>query len=138
MYNTCIVTQTEQKMIKFGTTLNTSGVGYWSNKAKAVKCVGINVNYISEDKDFGELTVGFDLSTWDVNKDGLIYTDPQFIKELRQALNEAGLAGADVSYSEQGMQGEDYVSLDVGKEFLDSFKEIAPELYASAYHKSNG
>jgi hypothetical protein len=29
--------------------------------------------------------------------------------------------GSDVSYSEQGMQGDDYVSCDIGKPFLDSW-----------------
>ena len=37
----------------------------------------------------------------------------------------------DVSYTEQGMQGTDYVSLDVGQTFLN---ECAP-LYRFAVHK---
>jgi hypothetical protein len=32
-------------------------------------------------------------------------------------LNAHGLPGKDVEYSEQGMQGDDYVSLDAGTEF---------------------
>jgi hypothetical protein len=28
----------------------------------------------------------------------------------------------DLCYSEQGMQGDNYVSLDVGKDFLDSWR----------------
>jgi hypothetical protein len=125
-------------MIKFGATLNTDGSGYWSNAVRAVKCTGLNLNYVSEEGDFGELTIGFDLSTWNPEEDGLIYTDRQFIKELRTALNEAGLAGDDVDYSEQGMQGDDYVSFDVGQKFIDSFKEIAPELYTKVYTAVNG
>jgi hypothetical protein len=32
------------------------------------------------------------------------------------------LHGADVGYSEQGMQGDDYVSLDVGESFIASWE----------------
>jgi hypothetical protein len=125
-------------MIKFGATLNTDGSGYWSNAVRAVKCTGLGITYINEEGDFGELTIGFDLSTWNPDVDGLIYTDNRFLSELRVALNEAGLDGEDVTYSEQGMQGDDYVSLDVGQKFLDSFKEIAPEMYTKVYTAVNG
>lgn len=117
-------------MIKFGATLNTDGSGYWSNVAKPVKCKGIDIGYINDEKDFGELCVYFDIATWDVDKDGLIYTDRQFIAELKEALIESGIDATSISYSEQGMQGDDYVSLDVGKEFIDSLMEIAPEVFA--------
>jgi hypothetical protein len=51
----------------------------------------------------------------------LIYTDRTFERELREFLDSQGLVGKDVSYSEQGMQGDDYVSCDIGKPFLDSW-----------------
>jgi hypothetical protein len=41
-------------------------------------------------------------------------------------LVEQGLTA--VTYSEQGMQGDDYVSLDVGKDFLDSWSAKFGEL----------
>jgi hypothetical protein len=102
-------------------TLNTGGGGYWSNTAQAVTIVDMQLGYISDELDFGELRVYFDTETWDVNKQGLIYTDRQFERELREFLTAHGLVGKDVSYSEQGMQGDDYVSCDVGKRFLDSW-----------------
>jgi hypothetical protein len=40
---------------------------------------------------------------------------------LQDFLNQHGLTGKDVDYSEQGMQGNGYVSCDVGKPFLDSW-----------------
>ncbi len=100
--------------------LNTNGRGLWSNVAKAVTIVDMKLGYIADEKDFGELCVYFDKS-WEVDKDGLIYTDRQFEKELREFLNSHGLAGDDVDYSEQGMQGDDYVSCDVGEKFLNSW-----------------
>ena len=114
-------------MIKFGTTLHTNGTGYWSSVAKEVKCSHIGLPYVSEDQDFGELRVYFDLNSWNPDNDGLIYTDKMFINELRSKLNEIGFAGNDVDYSEQGMQGDNYVSLDVGEEFIKRWFSIIPE-----------
>ncbi len=101
--------------------LHTGGGGYWSNTQRAVRIVNMGLGYISDELDFGELRVYFDTSTWDVEQDGLIYTDRKFERELREFLNTQGLVGKDVSYSEQGMQGDDYVSCDVGKKFLKSW-----------------
>ena len=92
---------------------NTNGMGYWSRTAKAVEIVDMRINYVSDEKDFGELCVYFNTDTWDVNTMGLIYTDKQFMRELKAFLDTQGLPGKDVSYSEQGMQGDNYVSCDI-------------------------
>ena len=99
---------------------NTSGDGYWSDVAKPVEIVDMRLGYVSDEGDFGELCVYFNTDTWDVEKDGLIYTDSQFYEDLQAFIKQQGLV-VDLCYSEQGMQGEDYVSLDVGKDFLDSW-----------------
>ena len=111
-------------MIKFNTTLRTNGKGYWSNKARAVDVTKLSVPYVSDEGDFGELRVYFTKDSWDVDNDGLIYTDKQFMTELRTALTNAGFDGNDVDYSEQGMQGNTFVSLDVGPSFLTSWTNI--------------
>jgi hypothetical protein len=98
--------------------LNTGGGGYWSNTKTAVLVTDIKLGYVADDKEFGELCVYFDTGTWDIEELGLIYTDRQFLKELREFLEQHGLPGKDVDYSEQGMQGDNYVSLDVGAKFL--------------------
>ena len=65
------------------------------------------------------------------SKHGLIYTDRQFLRELRAFLDAHGLPGADVDYSEQGMQGDNYVSLDIGKDFLRAWSaKFAVDLQA--------
>ncbi len=99
---------------------NTDGSGYWSNVAKAVEITDMRLGYLDEEREYGELGVYFNTDTWDVNKDGLIYTDRQFRIDLMEFIKQHGLV-VDLCYSEQGMQGEDYVSLDVGKDFLDSW-----------------
>jgi hypothetical protein len=117
-YNRVIATKEREMNV----VLNTGGGGYWSNTKTAVLVTDIKLGYVADDKEFGELCVYFDTGTWDVNKLGLIYTDKQFLAELRKFLIQHGLPGKDVDYSEQGMQGDDYVSLDVGAKFLQAWE----------------
>ena len=115
--------------MKIFTTLSTGGDGYWSNTAKDVDVTMLDLQYISNDKDFGELCVHFTTDSWDVNTDGLIYTDTQFLYELRVYLQTIGFTEAealDVQYSEQGMQGDNYVSLDVGGVFIAGLERLDP------------
>lgn len=99
----------------------TSGDGYWSTAIKNVRITDMRLGYVADDKEFGELRVYFNTSDWDVSKDGLIYTDVGFKQDLMQFITEHGLV-VDLCYSEQGMQGDDYVSLDVGAEFIASWE----------------
>jgi hypothetical protein len=103
--------------------LHTRGDGFWSEQAKPVTVTGFDLAYVNDEGTFGELRVYFDTATWNVNKDGLIYTDNLFIRELRTYLCGQLLNGKDVDYSEQGMQGRDYVSCDVGANFLKSWQQ---------------
>ena len=104
-------------------TFNTNGLGYWSRAKKAVRIVDMRVTYINDERDFSELRVYFNTEDWDVNTDGLIYTDKQFRNELQAFLNTQGLPGNDVCYSEQGMQGDNYVSCDiVSSKFLQAWE----------------
>jgi hypothetical protein len=104
-------------------TFNTNGLGYWSRKVAAVGIVDMRINYVNDEKNWGELCVYFNTEDWNVSKDGLIYTDKQFMQELQAFLDAQGLPGKDVCYSEQGMQGDDYVSLDiVSAKFLQAWE----------------
>ena len=94
-------------------TFNTNGRGYWSRKQAAVEITGLQLNYVNDEGLFGELCVHFNTDTWDVNKDGLIYTDKQFMQEFKAFLDAQGLPSKDICYSEQGMQGNNYVSMDI-------------------------
>jgi len=109
-------------MRKVNQSISTDGSSLWSEVAREVKILGIDVPYINDEGDFGELHVIFDTATWDVAKDGLIYTDKQFLKELKDLLTNMGLPGDDVNYSEQGMQGTKFVSLDIGEKFINAWR----------------
>ena len=103
------------------TVLHTAGNGLWSRKATAVTVTDIVVAYVDDEKEFGELQVYFDTRTWNTNVDGLIYTDKLFQQELRIFLVSQGFsegAAYTAGYSEQGMQGEDFVSFDVDGGFI--------------------
>ena len=112
-------------MIKVNATLHTSGGGYWSNTRAAVEITGLQLAYTNDELDFGELRVRFNTATWDVNKLGLIYTDSLFMTELKELLTSMGFDASDVSYSEQGMQGDTYVSCDVGELFINTYMQNA-------------
>ena len=109
-------------MYKVTATLNTGGGGYWSNTKAAVEITRLQLAYTNDELDFGELRVYFNTKTW-AWQDGLIYTDKQFMRELKELLTAKGFDASDVSYSEQGMQGDTYVSCDVGERFINTFMQ---------------
>ena len=111
-------------MVRFEAVFETMGDGYWSNAAQAVQCTKIAVPYVNDEEDFGELRVYFDPKSWDVDTDGLIYTDSLFLIMLREKLAECGFNATEIEYSEQGMQGDNYVSLDVDEKFLQSWFSV--------------
>lgn len=102
-------------------TLHTDGKGYWSAVAKAVRVTELKLGYINNDRTFGELRVHFNTDDWRADRDGLIYSDKLFVRELREYLEHKGIPADGVSYSEQGMQGDNYVSCDVDPYFLDAW-----------------
>jgi hypothetical protein len=125
------------------TTLHTNGNGYWSNTAKAVDITKLDLQYITNERDFGELCVHFatdelGCNCWDTATNGLIYTDKLFMQELRAYLQTIGFSEAeanDVNYSEQGMQGEHYVSCDVGAVFIAGLERLDPAHVQAVYEE---
>ena len=99
----------------------TNGQGYWSNVAKTVRITRVELAYVSDEGDFGELRAYFDPAEWDVEDDGLIYSDMGWKHSFLTCMETLGFS-ADailaISYSEQGMQGESYVSMDVSEDFI--------------------
>ena len=99
---------------------HTSGTGLWSKRKALVTITKLSVNHY-EDDEFGELRAWFDVNKWFIGTDGLIYTDPLWIEEFKEGLLKLGLSKTavdQVDYSEQGMQGQRFVSMDVGRDFI--------------------
>ena len=100
-----------------GLTYATGGKGLWSDRVTDVKITDI---IVSDSEGWGEMRVYFDKSSWNVDRDGLIYSDMKFVNELRKSLKDAGYVNVDgIGYSEQGMQAQDYVSFDVSPKFTE-------------------
>jgi hypothetical protein len=99
----------------------TNGNGYWSATAKFITIDRVALNYLNDEGDFVELRAHFKTAEWDIDNHGLIYTDRAWIHSFRQCMKTLGFSDAavkDINYSEQGMQGETFVSMDVGQKFL--------------------
>lgn len=100
----------------------TDGRGYWSTTVKTVNINRVRLAYVNEEGDFGELRAYFDPREWNTNEDGLIYTDMMwkhsFLTCMENVMGFSPNAILDLSYSEMGMQGENYVSMDVGPQFI--------------------
>lgn len=111
--------------MKISAILNTSGKGLWSNVKAAVEINRIELSYCDQmdGEYYGQINVYFTKS-WSVHKNGLIYTDPKFEREFRAFLVSEGLVtqkqAEGIGYSEQGMQGDNYVNFDFGKDFSKS------------------
>jgi hypothetical protein len=110
--------------MKISYKLHTNGRGWWSVRAAKVGIHKIELDSMFDGGSFGDIRVYFLARDWNTDKHGLIYTDPLFLKELKAALLKEGFsksAVASVEYSEQGMQGDKFVHLQVGKKFLKEF-----------------
>lgn len=123
---------TKKTQNKVLTVLSTDGSGYWTKRVGNVDILGFGIDHTTGmEDDYGEMRVYFEISPrkangWVTRNHGLIYTDRLWLSMLRRYLQEQGFskkAVEDVSYSEQGMQGSNYVSLDIGEDFL---KELDP------------
>ena len=107
------------------TYAHTNGISHWNNVIKRVRLTKIVMFLemtptLDEDSDYMyfSMDVFFTKNSWDINRDGLIYTDKGFIEEFRNILISLGFdqeASVDVRYSEQGMQGENRVNFDAFK-----------------------
>ena len=100
----------------------TTGDGYWSSKKKFVTINRVRMAHVSDEGDWGELRAYFDRADWDTDYDGLIYSDMgwkhAFLTCMEKTFGFSPDAILDISYSEQGMQGDNYVSMDVGRQFI--------------------
>jgi hypothetical protein len=123
--------------MKVDRVFRTRGDGYWSDKRCDVRVTPIEVDVHCPHRKYGELRVYFDRRDWNVNSDGLIYSDTEFMSCLRTWLNENWFDSDVVFYSEQGMQGDDYVSCDVGRSFIDSWYAGYPEGVIGYGHSSS-
>jgi len=119
------------KLYKIKGTARTNGCGLWSTERRTVVLRGLTVSHIDSELDYMCFEAFFTIKSWDINKHGLIYTDKKWLNEFKNLMVlELGISpqcANDIDYTEQGMQGDNYVSLCVGrkskKELLVKFIE---------------
>jgi len=113
-----------KKFLRLKKSCSTSGKGQWSDHSRKVVIDEIVLDNEEDAVEFGvpvQFSVYVTPKSWDVDKHGLIYTDPQWIKEFRAALVDIGFskkAAAEVDYTERGLEIDDCVHLEAGKVFL--------------------
>lgn len=115
--------------IKVDFETKTNGRGYWSRSSKVVPIFKIEMAYLSVNKNdkFGELRAYFKSKHWSVEEHGLIYTDDLWLSTFKDALGGLGFSQKALDaldYSEQGLQGDNYVSLDVHDRFIEEYALI--------------
>ena len=94
-------------------TIHTSGEGNWSSEEKAVRIVEVKV---TESDSHFEIKVIFDTNTWNNSESGLIYSDPLALTELKTIIaDHVDFDLTKLDYTEQGMQGFDWISLELSK-----------------------
>jgi hypothetical protein len=101
----------------------TGGDGIWSSVKKNVRIMHVKIHTLLPEFKSGLMNAYFDTKLWNVNEDGLVYTDDAWLNAFRAALHDRHGIPLDIvqtiSYTEQGMQGWDYVSLEFGERFYN-------------------
>lgn len=120
----------------------TKGDGYWSATNRTVATSKIEMEVGEASVSLWSFTVHlpvyfrafFPKRSWDTDKYGLIYTDSLWLKDFREQFKTrfpalAWMAGK-INYTEQGMQGNNYVSLSVYLESMGQIKRFDKSLMA--------
>jgi hypothetical protein len=112
---------------------HTGGDGMWSNSKR--KIVHKRLELIVSDSlnlTNSSLRVYFLKKCWNTENHGLIYTDKLWMKEFLSQLETIGFVFEEkvrlfphssqfIDYSEQGLQGDNYVDLDIGDLFVNQY-----------------
>lgn len=95
--------------------------GLWGKHAEPIEfeVSEAEVVYGDAESENGFVSLNIRLSGYQADQHGLIYTDSTFLASLKAVLAQAGMDGEALHYSEAGMQGDDYVNLDVSFYTLD-------------------
>jgi len=105
---------------------STNGKGLWSDASRTihVRKIDFVLNWAGNLQSRTEYCLDFEVRgyfnsrDWDTLRHGLVYTDPQWMKEFRAKFNKLKCVrgiihhGA-LDYTEQGMQGDNYISMEL-------------------------
>jgi hypothetical protein len=114
-------------LLQINTVCNTTASGFWTHAKKPVKVTELElvVNYVDGAIKYGEVRVHFDEGCWNEQIDGLIFSDKNFLHELKEALKSKGMPAAEyLSYGAKDEQGKTFVQLDCDKAFITEFMKL--------------
>ena len=122
---------------------STNGKGLWSEDVRTthVKRIEFILQWAGNLYSNAEYCLEFEVRgyftrrDWDTQRYGLIYTDTGWIKEFREKFNRLKcvrgiVAPMSVDYTEQGMQGDNFVSLSSHLESMAQIKRFDKSLKA--------
>ena len=101
--------------IEFNKVITTGGNGLWSKVKANVQMLSIAQELhieMAKDEGFNSIGIYFDTASWDVKKNGLIYTDDAFLENVKKEFIKMGLDAVNLEYAEWEMQGDNYVCFD--------------------------
>lgn len=116
----------------------TDGSSIWSDelcRTTIIKNISVHVDepYQNLDGSFTqhvEIRAYFDKRDWDTNKHGLIYTDNGWFRDFNNGFTKiVGYKIKGFDYTEQGMQGDDYVSMGVVFDGERAIKKFFTAIY---------
>jgi hypothetical protein len=106
--------ETRPRFVKFNPcNCTTDGKGFWSSDVRTTTIRKIELDWEPTDKTSLLLRVYFTKKDWNTEKHGLIYTDGAWMKDLKANLKQQGFPVGSLYYTEQGMQGDNFVSVAV-------------------------
>jgi len=106
------------KFPSFKAAAATYGNGLWSDRQKTIKHNRADINFFNDNSlvkefesgkfkalNFAELRVYFTKKDWDTNQHGIIYTDKNWIKDIKSHFKHLGYSAKsikEIEYSEAG------------------------------------
>lgn len=102
-----------------------------ANEGKVINLNITDVHFTWDDfwrSNGGNMRIYFDSNQWDIERYGFIYGDSSFIDHLVKYFQSIGIDSDSFDYDEHGMQGTDYVSLDIGRSFIEALIYRFPDL----------
>ena len=99
-----------------------TGDGFWSTWQGTVDGT-LKLERYKYSEEYNHGSARFYIDDWDLSH-GLIYTDSLFISDIQNNLKNLGFKHWEgINYSEQGMQGDNYVDMDCTNDLLNEAVE---------------
>lgn len=114
--------------MQLNTHCHTDADGFWTHAKRNVLVTELEliVHVVNPAVTYGELRVHYDDGTWNSSTDGLIFSDRNFLHELKSELLKRGMKHAEfLAYGDKSEQGSTFVQMDCDPAFIEEFKKLS-------------